>query len=105
MYKFEFNIQLEGLGTANIPKTIDNVSFNSINGKLYATTVINSRYKTKIAKYKLLDAINLINEVILRLGFIYKVKIKLLEGSVLIKRLFPHNPPYIIRPTFIFNIQ
>ena len=103
MYKFELNVQLDGIGTANIPKTINNVSFNSINGKLYATTLINSRYKTKIAKYKLLDAFDLLNEVILRLGFIYKVKIKLLEGSVLIKRLFPHNPPYSIRPTFTFK--
>jgi hypothetical protein len=103
LYKFELNVQLEGLGTANIPNTIDNVSFNSINGKIHAATLINSRYKTKIAKYKLLDAINLLNEVILRLGFIYKVKIKLLEGSVLIKRLFPNIPPYIVRRNFTFK--
>ena len=103
MYKFEFNVQLDGLGTTNIPKTIDSVSFNNISGKLYATTIIKSRYKTKIAKYKLLDAVNLLNEAILRIMFIYKVKITLSEKGYLIKRLFQHKTPYITCSTFTFK--
>jgi hypothetical protein len=85
---------LNGIGTAHIPKSIDKVSFTNLEGKLHATTVLESRYERRIAEYKLLDAIRIFNETIPKLGFIYKVKITLSGNGYVIKRLFPHKHPY-----------
>lgn len=93
-YTFELNVQLNGLGISKIPKTLDSVSFNNIEGRLHATTKIESRFKTKIAKYKLLAAFRLLEEAVTKLTFIYKFKISLSTNGYLIKKLFTHKYPY-----------
>lgn len=103
IYKFEINVELNGIGTASIPERIDKVSFTNLNGKLHATTEVESRYKRKIAKSKIFNAIMVINEVIIKLGFIYKVKITTSENGYVIKRLFPHQYPYFTSKIFTFR--
>lgn len=109
MYRFKLNIQLIGIGVAHIPRNIDNVSFTNLEGKLYATVELQSRYKRKISKQRMNDAIMKINEAISKLSFIYKVKITLSENGYIMKRLFPYDSPYftcrIFTSTYSINMD
>jgi hypothetical protein len=78
MYNYELGVQLEGIGGHTIPKRMENVFFQRIESKLHASTIIESR-STKVPTKRILEAINLLHESILRLTFIYKRKITLRE--------------------------
>ena len=50
MYTYELSIQLDGLGTANIPKEMNNVYFQDINGLLHASTRVENESKDEMPK-------------------------------------------------------
>lgn len=103
MYSYELNIPLEGLGTANIPRPMNNVYFQNIGGVLNATTKLESESKDEIPKQALLDATNLLHEAVLRLNFVYRSKITLSKTGYTVKKLFDHEYPWRVLSSMSFS--
>jgi hypothetical protein len=101
MYLYELNIQLEGLGVSNIPTRMNDVYFQNIEGRLYASCRFESEFEDEIPEETLLEATDLLHEAVLRLNYIYKFKISLSNGYTL-KRLFNHEHPWITLSTMTF---
>lgn len=99
MYSYELSVQLEGVGGHKIPNRLGKVFFQIIEGKLYASTIIESRYKTKVSKRNFLEATDLLHEAVSRLNFVYKRKVALSMDGYIMKRLFDHKFPWITTST------
>jgi hypothetical protein len=91
MYAYELNIQLEGLGVANIPKPMNDVYYQNIDGRLHVSTRLESESKDEISREKLQSGTRLLHESVLRLSFIHGTKISLAENGYTVKRLFDHK--------------
>ena len=103
------NLNGNGLNVNTIPKSMNNVNFQNIEGKIHAYTTIESRYKTKITKQKIEDALDSLDYAVLYLNFIYNFKINLSETGYLLKRLFPYKSEWrtikFTRSVYSINID
>lgn len=109
MYIYELNIQLEDLGAANIPKQMNNVYYQNIDGRLCASTKFEVESKDEISKESLQESIHLLHEAVLRLNFIYGTKISLAENGYIVNKLFdvkyPWTTPSIISSGYSIGVD
>lgn len=96
MYTYELSLQLDGLGTADIPKEMNNVYFQNISGLLHASTRVESESKDETSKEILQRATQHLDEAIVRLSFMRGTKVSLSGNGYVVKRLFDHKHPWTI---------